>query len=155
MTFSNILHRILLEQEDRFEDLFQPLSPDELVKRNGWKKNDDGSYDVDGDVDLSEQDLKRLPVQFGKVSGNFWCYENQLTTLEGVPREVGGNFWCIYNQLTTLEGAPREVGGSFDCSYNQLTTLEGAPREVGGDFDCSYNPISVEELKKTVRRDYL
>ena len=113
MTFSNILHRVLLEQEDRFEDLFQPLSPDEYAERNGWKKNEDGSYDVDGDVDLSEQGLKRLPVQFGKVSGNFWCYENQLTTLEGVPREVGG------------------------------------------DFDCSYNPISVEELKKTVRRDYL
>jgi hypothetical protein len=53
---------------------------------------------------------------------------------------VGGSFDCSENQLTSLQGAPREVGGAFNCSGNQLTSLEGAPREVGGDFYCRFNP---------------
>jgi uncharacterized protein (DUF1330 family) len=89
--------------------------------------------------------LKRLPVAFDKVGGNFWCHNNQLTTLEGAPTSVGGNFWCDNNQLTTLEGAPTSVGGSFLCYSNQLTTLEGAPTSVGGDFYCDNNQLTTLE----------
>ena len=59
---------------------------------------------------------------------------------------VGGYFSCISNQLTTLEGAPREVGGGFYCYNNQLTTLEGAPQKVGGDFSCSDNPVQFTQI---------
>jgi len=103
--------------------------------------NSDGTVDVDGDVDLSGEGLTKLPLNFGKVTGDFDCYYNQLITLENGPREVGGYFNCYNNKLITLEGSPREVGGHFSCSYNKLITLEGSPREVGGDFYCSYNPI--------------
>ena len=58
-----------------------------------------------------------------------------------------GNFDCYSNQLTSLEGAPQEVGGYFDCRNNQLTSLEGAPREVRGDFDCHWNPISDQTME--------
>jgi|SRR6056300_1523436 hypothetical protein len=78
-------------------------------------------------------------IKFGKVSGNFNCSYNNLTSLGGAPQEVGGNFDCRYNYLTSLEGAPQKVGGNFYCSGNNLTSLEGAPQEVGGDFDCSYS----------------
>ena len=77
-----------------------------------------------------------------KVGGNFYCSNNQLTSLEGAPRGVGGNFNCINNQLTTLEGAPTSVSGNFHCNYNQLNTLEGSPTSVGGNFDCSNNRLS-------------
>ena len=78
--------------------------------------NDDGSIDVNGDVDLYYTQLTKLPLKFGFVSGYFDCSDNNLTTLEGGPRQVGGYFNCSENQLTTLEGGPREVGGSFNCS---------------------------------------
>ena len=104
--------------------------------------NPDGFVDVDGTVDLSyNRELTKLPLKFGKVTRDFYCYDNKLTTLEGAPREVGGNFDCSNNQLTTLEGGPNVVVGYFDCSNNQLTALEGSPREVGGYFYCSGNPI--------------
>jgi hypothetical protein len=80
-------------------------------------------------------------VRLGKWGGYFHCGYNQLTTLEGAPREVGGNFYCDNNRLTTLEVAPREVGGDFSCSYNQLWTLRGAPEFIGGDFFCAGNKI--------------
>jgi hypothetical protein len=125
--------------------------------------NTDGSIDVDDNVDLNDFGLTKLPLKFNKVSGNFECYYNKLTTLEGSPKSVGGDFYCRYNKLTSLEGSPKSVGGNFHCNDNNLTTLlgspklvggffncqvnkiltfEGAPNHVGGDFYCAYNPIS-------------
>jgi len=119
--------------------------------------NDDGTVDVDGDVNLRNvtvnvkgeygfyKGLTKLPLKFGSVTGYFDCSYNQLNTLEGGPKEIGGNFICSYNQLTTLEGGPIHVGGNFDCSDNKLTTLEGAPNYVGGSFNCYNNQLTTLE----------
>jgi len=123
--------------------------------------NGDGSIDVDGNVYLSSRGLTKLPLKFNHVSGDFWCinnnlttlegspksvfsffcYSNTLTTLEGGPKSVGGNFYCYRNILTTLMGSPKSIVGSFYCSYNKLTTLEGGPKSVGGGFYYDGNPI--------------
>jgi hypothetical protein len=102
--------------------------------------NDDGSIDVDGNVDLSGRGLTKLPLKFRNVSGYFSCHYNELTSLEGCPSSVGGSFWCHYNKLNSLEGCPSSVGGSFWCHYNKLNSLEGCPRLVGGGFSCLSNP---------------
>ena len=104
--------------------------------------NEDMSIDVKGNVFFSARSLNKIPLKFNKVSRDFGCSHNKLTTLEGAPNTVGGRFYCGYNQLTNLEGGPNTVGGDFDCSYNQLTSLEGAPKYVGGDLDCSYNQLT-------------
>jgi hypothetical protein len=80
--------------------------------------------------------MTKLPVKFGKVSGDFWCDYNKLTTLEGCPNYVGGYFSCYDNKLTTLEGCPNYVGGNFTCHGNNLTTVEHCPNYVGGFFAC-------------------
>ena len=112
-----------------------------------WKLNPTtGEVDVDGDFNCSDQGISDFKgVRFGKVGRNFYCDYNQLSSLEGAPREVRGDFYCMYNQLTTLEGAPLEVGGIFSCRNNQLTTLEGAPLEVGADFYCDNNQLTTLE----------
>jgi len=117
---------------------------------SNYKENADGTVDVDDDVDISQNELEKIPIKFGKVSGSFYCSSNQLTTLEGAPKSVGLDFVCGFNQLTTLEGAPKSVGLDFVCSSNQLTTLEGAPRKVGGSFYCDGNPVEFteEDVKK-------
>ena len=108
--------------------------------------NSDGSIDVDGDVNMSCQNLEKIPTKFGKVTGDFYCYNNNLTSLEGAPTSVGGGFYCYKNNnLTSLEGAPTSVGGNFYCSYNNLTSLEGAPTSVGGGFYCNQNEIEFTE----------
>lgn len=76
-----------------------------------------------------------------KVDGDFWCGNCQnLTSLEGAPKEVGRSFDCQRcTKLTSLEGAPQTVGGSFDCRFcDKLTSLEGAPKEVMMNFNCDY-----------------
>ena len=106
-----------------------------------WTINNDGSIDVDGSVYLNHITLIELPLKFGKVSGDFYCDNSNLTSLLGSPREVGGNFDCHDNELTSLEGSPKFVGHAFYCHYNKLTSLEGAPDKIGSDFLCTYNRL--------------
>jgi uncharacterized protein YlbG (UPF0298 family) len=126
--------------------IFQSLTQDEHQKRL-YKQLE--QYDVevyDGNIDISEKGLTKLPFKnLKKVTGHFYCPNNNLTTLEGAPESVGGYFYCYYNNLTTLEGAPKSVGGSFGCSNNNLTTLEGAPKSVGESFECAYNNLTTLE----------
>jgi hypothetical protein len=131
---------------------------DSICKEYGIKNyvvNEDGLVDVEGDVDISESGIKKIPLKFGKVSGNFNCNYNNLTNLEGAPSEVGGHFICHDNKLTSLEGCPIEVGGDFNCYDNKLTSLEGCPKEVGGNFICSQNNlISLEGAPSRVSGDF-
>ena len=96
--------------------------------------------------ELFEQEERSILSVMGqqpeKIDGDFYCFSNQLTSLEGAPQEVDGNFSCSYNKLTSLEGGPKEVVGNFHCSRNQLTSLKGGPREVGGDFNCYDNQLT-------------
>ena len=123
--------------------------------------NGDGSIDVDGDVNLSIFSFSKIPIKFKNVTGNFYCQDNQLISLDGCPISVGGDFECSNNKLSTLEGGPTIVGGNyhtsvnklislegcadsvymFSCKENRLTSLKGCPQKVKGNFDCQYNKI--------------
>ena len=120
---------------------------DSICKKYGIKNytiNEDGTVDVDGSVDLSERNLSKLPLKFGRVTGSFYCMHNQLTTLEGCPVEVGGYFNCGSNKLTSLEGCPRVVGGEFYCKDNPL------PQEIMDNpksfLKHRYRDILINEL---------
>ena len=80
--------------------------------------NEDGSIDVDGNVELGHRNLTKIPFKFRHIHGSFYCYNNRLTSLEGAPINVGGDFWCSRNRLTSLEYAPNNVGGHFYCYSN-------------------------------------
>ena len=100
-----------------------------------WSVNNEGLVNIKGDFWCEEQGLEDfLGIRFGKVSGRFWCHNNQLRTLDGAPREVGRNFRCHGNQLRTLEGSPRKVGGFFYCYGNPFISLEGAPEVIKDNF---------------------
>jgi hypothetical protein len=124
--------------------------------------NDDLSIDVDGKVDISNKDLKYLPLKFGRVSGSFYCDNNKLTSLEFCPYWVGGHFHCNDNKLTSLEFCPKFVNNrTFFCYNNRLITLKhlpdnleyiyfnnnkiwsfkGIPDSFRGELKCRLNPI--------------
>lgn len=110
-------------------------------KINNYKINSDGTVDINGDVNLREKGLFNIRVKFGKVTGDFICSGNKLTSLQNAPKSVGGDFYCNNNKLTSLQGAPKSVDDSFHCNYNKLTSLQGAPKSVGGSFNCDYNQL--------------
>ena len=100
--------------------------------------NQDVSIDVNN-VNLWNKKLTKLPIKFNKVI-NFWCSYNQLTTLEGSPKEVNGNFWCNNNKLTSFEFAPKIIRGEFECQYNNIKSFEYFPSYVKNLW-CDGNPI--------------
>lgn len=109
---------------DKAEDALMELG----VK---FKRLEDGSLLVDGDLDLGQKNLKKLP-DFSNVivTGHFFCRYNYLTSLKGSPQTVGGSFFCNGNQLLSLKHAPEEVGKDFFCNNNKdLKHLEHAPQK--------------------------
>jgi hypothetical protein len=104
--------------------------------------NSDGSIDVDGDVRFFDMEITELPIKFNKVSGNFICSYNHLSTLEGAPSSVSGGFDCFSNHLTSLKGSPTTVGTYYYCGRNRLTSLEGSPDKVPTTFDCFINKLT-------------
>ena len=74
--------------------------------------------------------LKRLPdiLKDITVGGNFFCGNNNLTSLENCPKTVGGDFYCGYNKLTSLEGAPEIAFGGFALFLNGCSVI--------GKLDC-------------------
>ena len=116
--------------------------------------NDDGSIDVDGSVDISNGRLTKIPFKFRHVSGGFYCYDNQLTSLEGAPITVGGGFDCTCNNLISLKGAPNRVGGNFLCynnpnlPYSELFKIVDNVKD-----DIYYSPDYSTEDKDKIRRD--
>ena len=147
------------EHADRMFEGSQELTPKQVewldsCTEGTWKLNPRTRLvDVDWSFSCSGQDLEDLKgVRFGKVSGDFYCGSNRLTSLEGAPQKVGREFECGSNRLTSLEGAPRKVGYSFGCNNNQLTSLVGAPLEVGVSFVCRNNELtSLEGAPQKVR----
>jgi len=117
--------------------------------------NDDGSIDVNGDVNLNNKKLAKIPFKFRNVSGGFYCHRNRLTSLEGAPNTVGGNFcYCSNNHLTSLDGAPNFVGGNFYCYDNpnlSYTELFKIIDNVKGNI--YYSSKTIPEDKDKIRRD--
>lgn len=108
-----------------------------------YTKQNDGTIVVEGDINISEKGLAKLP-DLSKliVKGTFWCNGNALTSLEGAPCIVEGSFACHDNQLVSLIGGPSLVGEHYLCTNNKLISLEGAPSSVRSTFYCDGNPLT-------------
>jgi hypothetical protein len=78
--------------------------------------NPDDTIDVNGGVYLWYKlgDMEELPVKFGKVSGDFSCGFNKLTTLEGFPSYIGDNF---YTDILTHHV---NVQGNIFCTKQRI-----------------------------------
>jgi hypothetical protein len=123
--------------------------------------NEDGSIDVNNNVDLGFYKLTELPLVFNKVTGYFSCTGNYLTSLKGSPRWVGEFFDCEKNKLTSLEFSPYYVGDDFYCESNLLTD-NISDSEISGYFYTSldqdgligdyYKKINYNEWRKLYKR---
>ena len=97
--------------------------------------NGDGSVDVQGSIYLDNLKAKQLPVQFGKVDGDFVCNGGELVTLKGSPRYVNGNYYVHHNRLKDFQYSPEEVTGNVSYDNNEeVTSIEGIVPKIGGDL---------------------
>lgn len=114
----------------------------EFAGVKNWIKRSDGSFDVKGDVIVTDDMLKEgeLPWRFNTVFGSFNLSKClTLTSYVGCPKVVYNDFKCATkSNISSLAGCPKIVGGDFDCvGHKSLTTLEGSPTKVVGSFNIS------------------
>ncbi|MBO4710944.1 hypothetical protein J5681_03390 [bacterium] len=87
--------------------------------------------DVDGNVNLSNKNLTDpdMTAKFGKVTGNFECKNNELTSLDFAPEFVGGVFDCSSNNINNFDNIPiKHVDGNFyayGADPDKLSKLKG------------------------------
>lgn len=100
--------------------------------------SESGVVDVNGSVDMDIDDIKKLPVKFGRVTGDFIVAGSELETLEGCPQVVGRSFDCTHTLIKSFVGGPQQVGRSYIAvNCDNLESLEGLPRVVPGRLDLS------------------
>jgi len=114
----------------------------DIPGKTGTYISTDGVVDVTRSVVVFDKEMRQLPFQFGKVTGDFIVNGCGLTSLFGAPREVGRDFNVANNKLTNLQGCPRKVPGIFNISNNRITSLDGAPEVVGDDFYADDNLLT-------------
>lgn len=118
------------------------------ITKGIWSFNPStGLVDVEGSVITNgvsvdpDDRYKRLDnlrgIQFGTVTGDFNCENEDLESLAGAPETVGGTFNCFGNELKNLEGGPKFVKGRYLCGDNPIESMKGAPETVGGSFSLS------------------
>ena len=82
------------------------------LKIDNYTINPDGSINIDGDVVILIF-INELPIKFNKVSGNFYCSYNNLSTLKNFPNEVDEETFLYGNPLKSLDG----YNGDCDMLY--------------------------------------
>lgn len=101
--------------------------------RNECKRLNIKSYSInsDGSVDINENVytgigyvyLDKVSIKFGKVTGDFFCHHQKITSLKNSPRSVTGHFCCDSNKLTSFEGLPEYIGRSLICDNNPVDEI--------------------------------
>ena len=116
-------------------------------EQNNISYNNDGSIDVFGEVDLYEIGISYLPFIFNVVHGNFYCFQNKLTSLKGFPRVVHGSVVVHSNMLTSLKYCPRVIDGYFNVSCNPLVDVEDIFR-----LKIGYSIVFDEDQRRRLHR---
>ncbi len=113
--------------------------------------NSDNLVDVDGNVELWDRRLESIPLNFNIVNGYFECGYNHLTSLKGCPVRVGNGFYCYDNQLTSLQYSPQYMeNDDYYCSWNKIESLQYCTELIRGKFYCSHNNLTSLQYHPTV-----
>jgi hypothetical protein len=101
----------MLQTKEEIEQWLDELN----IPSYSYEINDDLTIDAFEPINISHKELKTIPVQFNKVYGGFYCRDNQLSSLLGVPFYVYGSFSCQNNPLINHSYLPYHVT-EFECS---------------------------------------
>lgn len=108
-----------------------------------------GVVNVEGSLYAVSINLTSIPVQFGKVTGDFAVNNNSLTSLKGCPHTVGKGFYCWNNKLTSLEYVPTKIGEKINCNGNQFILndkLFEDLKRIGGEEKIHFYDEFIQSL---------
>jgi hypothetical protein len=97
----------------------------ELKRRSGaqFQLNPNRRWDVDGDVDLSNYGLCKIPIPLGNVKGRLILTNNCYSSLcENFPRNSSGQFGITFEECD-FEGNGYLNKDEIKCDLSLLETL--------------------------------
>jgi len=113
----------------------------------------DGRVRVEGDLDLSGNNISELPPCLYKVEGKLYLNKNQISKIENIPSSVT-ELHLGDNQITKIENIPNTVT-VLSLSGNQIAKIENIPNSVI-HLGLSYNKITtIENIPDSVKTLYL
>lgn len=135
----NFLNHLLKTREE-IDHFLSSLSINSY--RVNYTIEEDLSVTVHDDLYMASQNLSYIPILINSVQGDFDISKNNLLSLEGSPKKVKGRFNAKKNQLKSLEFCPQSVGEDIIISHNKLTSLEGLPDFCSGFLHCQNNQLT-------------
>ncbi len=66
---------------------------------------------------------------------------NSIQALEYCQENIFGNFYCSENELTSLRHGPKIVDGACSYSQNKITSLDGLPQKVDDNIFIEFNHL--------------
>lgn len=97
-------------------------------------------------VKLSRLNLLKLPIKFGKVTGDFDIEKNRLISFDNFPDEILGSLDCSRNKLKSLEGCPK-VYGHVAFFGNPITSFHDVHKHLQCNSEFYMN---VEDIKDSI-----
>lgn len=114
--------------------------------------NDDLTVDVNGNVNLNDKNLNKIPIQFGIVKGCFFSVNNTLDSLKGLPKEIHG-FLALKNTNITIvdiNNLPMYVSSFILIENKQNQPIKS---EKGSILECLSHKTILVNLYKELRED--
>jgi len=145
------------------------LNPEQISFLDGitdkWTYDEStGLVDVDGDFKCYYMSLEDfMGINFGTIRGDFKCNNNNLSSMEGMPKYIQGSFNCGHNKIKSLMGSPVLIKkedhyskeydvDTFTCYSNKIESFDGLPDLNYYKLDVSDNLIeSLEGAPKKLR----
>lgn len=105
---------------------------DEYFYIDGRAEIRDGLVNVFGHAKMvkSEYNMPKIPVKFGSITGDFWCREQSILSLEGAPHFVGREFDCSNSAITSLKFSPKSVDYSYICYGVLMNSFDGISETI-------------------------
>ena len=103
----------------------------------------------------NDQNQEIFAVKLNEVTGNLYCSQRFLETLENFPNVVHGDLHIINNRLKTCEGGPIEVDGDYNVTNNRLRGTTGFAKKIGkrlmfGENDTIHDLKGIHKDVKSV-----
>lgn len=90
--------------------------------------HDNLTVDILTNINLNNQKLTSLPVQFNHIKGNVDIQHNCLKTMKGLPKIIDGHFIFINNNLNlkNFDDFPEEINGILVFDFFNIEIFKKA-----------------------------
>lgn len=115
---------------------------------------EDGTINVDGDLNFDLYRDESIPIKLGTVTGSFINHDSKLKYLWNGPKRVEGSVEMTGSIIKSLSGGPEWIGEHLHLGGTKITSLKGIAKYIGGNVHfAGSNLKSLEGMPERLEGD--